>query len=592
MIVKMQQLTLFMSAKGRKAALKKLQNLGVVHIRHFKVPESENIDAILADLSQVGKALEVVAVGPEDKAVHYDTDAAKDAVKEILYHEKQSQTAAALLQEKQETLQWFETWGSFSYGSVEELRDAGIFLKLYLADKAALKDLPEDATIEILSEAKGTIRLACFASSPDFRLDLKEEPIPAIELDVLKGEIAELEQTMSQMTESLTELIAKRPLLMAYQADLTGQLEFSQVLAGMGEEENIVMLQGYCPVDAVANVKEIADNDGWGYMIGDPEDETEAPTLIKNPKWLRIIDPLFQFMGTLPGYDEQDISFWFLLFFSLFFGMLIGDAGYGLVFLGISLYASKKAGKDAPKEAFRLINVLSIATIVWGVLSGNWFGFEQIGRLPGFNWFIIDQIDSFSTTNSMFMMYFCFVIGIIHLTIAHALNALKQINSLKAIGQLGWIGILWTLFFVAGNLVIGKPMPGFTGILFLVSVIVALVFCNFQKNILKGIGVTFGDLPLSIISSFSDIVSYLRLFAVGYASVTVASSFNNMAVGNGIQSILAGFVAALVLFLGHSLNIALGLMSVIVHGVRLNVLEFSGHLNMQWAGKPYKPFKK
>ena len=114
----------------------------------------------------------------------------------------------------------------------------------------------------------------------------------------------------------------------------------------------------------------------------------------------------------------------------------------------------------------------------------------------------------------------------------------------------------------------------------------------FQKNIIKGIFTTLGDLPLSIVSSFSDIVSYLRLFAVGYASVTVANSFNNMAIGSGIHSILGGLIAALVLFLGHGLNIMLGLMSVIVHGIRLNMLEFSGHLNMQWAGKKYEPFKE
>ena len=162
----------------------------------------------------------------------------------------------------------------------------------------------------------------------------------------------------------------------------------------------------------------------------------------------------------------------------------------------------------------------------------------------------------------------------------------------KALGEVGWIAILWTLFFAAGSLVIGKSMPGFTMPLFVMGVSLALIFSNFQKNILKGVGATLGDLPLSIISSFSDIVSYLRLFAVGYASVTVAASFNDMALGNGISSIAAGCIAAFVLFLGHGLNIMLGLMSVIVHGVRLNMLEFSGHLNMQWAGKPYQPFKE
>jgi V/A-type H+-transporting ATPase subunit I len=205
---------------------------------------------------------------------------------------------------------------------------------------------------------------------------------------------------------------------------------------------------------------------------------------------------------------------------------------------------------------------------------------------------VIEQINSFAENNTLFMMYLCFLIGIIHLSIAHVLNAVKMINSLKVLAEVGWIALLWTLFFVAGNLVLAKPFPFFTPYLFILGLLLTLVFSNFQKNVFKGIGTTMGDLPLSIISSFSDIVSYLRLFAVGYASVTVAASFNGMALEGGIHSILSGIIAALILFLGHSLNIVLGILAVVVHGIRLNMLEFSGQLNMQWSGRNYQPFKE
>ena len=122
------------------------------------------------------------------------------------------------------------------------------------------------------------------------------------------------------------------------------------------------------------------------------------------------------------------------------------------------------------------------------------------------------------------------------------------------------------------------------------GVALVLLFQNFQRNVVKGVLATLADLPLSLISAFSDIVSYLRLFAVGYASVVVASSFNGMA-GPMLGSPLTGLFGAVILFLGHGLNIILGMMAVIVHGIRLNMLEFSGHLGMQWSGKPYKPFK-
>jgi V/A-type H+-transporting ATPase subunit I len=135
-------------------------------------------------------------------------------------------------------------------------------------------------------------------------------------------------------------------------------------------------------------------------------------------------------------------------------------------------------------------------------------------------------------------------------------------------------------------------MPVITLPLLGTGILLALVFSNYQKNILKGIGETSFELPLSVISSFSDLMSYLRLFAVGFASVQVASSFNNIAIGTGIDNILKGFIAAIVLLFGHSLNIVLGLMAVLVHGVRLNMLEFSGHLRQQWSGREYKPFRE
>ncbi|MBF0253444.1 MAG: hypothetical protein HQL29_06490 [Candidatus Omnitrophica bacterium] len=179
-----------------------------------------------------------------------------------------------------------------------------------------------------------------------------------------------------------------------------------------------------------------------------------------------------------------------------------------------------------------------------------------------------------------------------HLTIAHATKAIREINSPKVIAQFGWIAIVWGMFFSANTLVLAKPFPWFSGYLLLGGILAVLLFANFQKNFIKGILETLVDLPLSIISAFSDIVSYLRLFAVGYASVVVAQSFNSMAVGDGVNTILGGIIAALILFIGHTLNIILALMAVVVHGIRLNMLEFSGHLGMQWSGKEYKPFKE
>ena len=149
----------------------------------------------------------------------------------------------------------------------------------------------------------------------------------------------------------------------------------------------------------------------------DPGPDDNVPTLIRHPKWVKPIKAVFDVIGILPGYKEVDISAVFLLFFSIFFAMLIGDAGYGLLFL-IATLAAKFKLRDAPSYPFTLMGILSGGTIVWGVLTGNYFGVQAGGPLSKLS------IDWLNNDNNL--MGLCFLIGAIHLTIAHVWNAIKS----------------------------------------------------------------------------------------------------------------------------------------------------------------------
>lgn len=590
----MKKLTLFTLENHRDDTLAKLRKLGVVHIRPITPPTSEDIISTEGELNKIEKCLSILGA-EEGKSVRSPKQSAKEAkeiVEETISLDSQRSHLAEELNEKREKLSWFEKWGNISSQDIEELKKYGIYVRLYTADRSFLKKAAKDKIIQVVNEDKNSIYIALVSDTEEDHLELKEEIVPTESLATVKSEIASIEKKLSDIESEIENLKCYRKITLEHKEKLEKQLEFLTVKYGMGAESSISYLQGYCPIDAINRVKKKADKEGWGYLIEDPDNPEEVPTLIRNPKWIRIIDPVFQFMGTLPGYNEFDISFWFLCFFSIFFAMLIGDAGYGFVFLLLSILARKKF-KNAPNEPFLLIYVLSIATIVWGAITGTWFGFEQIARLPFLNYFVIDKISSFAEGSQDLMMYITFVIGAIHLTIAHALLGLKEINSVRSLAQLGWILIIWGIFFLAGTLVLDRPLPDFAVLLIGGGVILVLLFANYQKkHFLKGIGATVGNLPLDVISSFADIVSYLRLFAVGYATVIVASSFNEMAIGSGINSIISGLVAAFILLLGHSLNIILGIMSVIVHGIRLNMLEFSSHLGMQWSGRKYEPFRE
>jgi V/A-type H+-transporting ATPase subunit I len=589
MLVKMKKATVLVSARQRETALNQLRKLGMLHVKAVNIPQSEDIDRLRAEDARTEKALSLLPAG--QAAAGSGRTGQADIVSKILDLSKKRETASARLAEKRAAREWFRQWGDFSWSSVSALSDAGVFLKLYAADQNALNHLPVDGYAVVLGKTGGSVRIALFSLSPGVRLDLKEETIPPVEVPDLEADILSLQSELGATEAGLAALSGERPSLLEYRARLRKQLEFQMVSSGMGVEDGFVYIQGFCPHDTVPSLKKKAEQAKWGLVTEEPDNASEVPTLIRNPKWIRIVDPLIRFMGTVPGYDEKDISLWFLVFFTLFFAMLIGDAGYGVVFLALTFFARKKAGPGAPQEIFRLLTVTSAATVVWGAVSGVWFAVPQISRLPFFRSLIISQLDASAQDNSAFMMYLCFIIAVVQLTLAHVISAAKIINSPKALADAGWICILWPVFFLAGFLVLGRPMPHWTIWMFTAGSALTLVFSNFQKNILKGILETLTSLPFSILGAFSDTFSYLRLYAVGIAGTTVSSSFNDMLLGTG-RGVPGLVVAVVFLFLIHALNMVLGCMSVIVHGVRLNLLEFSGHLGMSWTGRLYEPFRE
>jgi V/A-type H+/Na+-transporting ATPase subunit I len=306
------------------------------------------------------------------------------------------------------------------------------------------------------------------------------------------------------------------------------------------------------------------------------------------PNWVKPVKAVLQMLAILPGYREADISAVFLIFFSIFFAILIGDAGYGLLFLGLTAFARKKLPK-APAYPFVLFTILSTATLVWGALTGNWFGIEP-AHLPGI--LKIPYLQMFQGDGARdLVIRLCFLLGAVHLTIAHIWNTIALAPSLKAIAQVGWIGLVWSMFFTALNMVLGQALPPFFVPMLVGAVVLILAFMTSPKDF-KSEWINHAMFPLSIVNCFVDIVSYIRLFAVGLASLSVAASFNNMAMQIGWSRIWTIPIFALILLLGHGLNIVLCALGILVHGVRLNTLEFSLHKNVEWKGFAYRPFTR
>jgi V/A-type H+/Na+-transporting ATPase subunit I len=589
MIVRMKKVTVLVTARERDAALLKLRKLGVIHVEHVRTPSAEELFSLESKLSDVDNALLIINAFKSDTGSE-QKESPEKITASILNMSRQKEMLMRDLAEHQKDEQWFSIWGDVSLNSLEALNNAGLNIRFHTCTKKDLKTITSDVPIVIANTIENKVYFAHFAGTGADKLDCPEDRIPGVEVSELRRDIENIRNEIAQNDSALKKMSSEKTALQEYRKSLESKRELALARHGMGESEQIVWLQGYCPEKSVELIKKTADDEAWGYVFQEPDDPVETPTLVQNPAWIRIIKPVFSFMGTVPGYHEFDISFWFLLFFSLFYAMLVGDAGYGLIFL-VATFAARIKFKKAPREPFALMYVLSIATVIWGALSGTWFGMTRIfeqDALPFLNVFVIQRISSIGGDQD-FMMFLCFFIGAVHLTLAHLLIAARQINRLNCIAQAGWIAVIWGLFFVAETLVLGLELRSYALPLLMSGAFLIILFENYhRKMIIKGAVSSLANLPLSVIGAFSDVVSYLRLFAVGFATFIVASSFNQMAAdaGNGL---VGTTVAALIVFLGHSINIILAVMAVVVHGIRLNMLEFSGHLNMQWSGKPYQP---
>lgn len=595
MIVPMSKVTLLVNRPDQDIALKALRKMGLVHINIPRNLISDTVTRLEEKLNRAEKALNIIPF--TDKPADATSHSAQDVIDNVLDIEELRSNLHRRREELREKMAWYDRWGTISLEDVAALAKEALYIKLYTASRSALETLQDDQWIFVIGGDKNDVQLALIATNNDQKLPFKEEILPDMEWHEIRDEEKEIEHDLSKLAGKLNTYTGDREKVKEKIVKIEKELTLAKVRDSMAEEGPVVILEGYIPEEEKDVIKKGADQNGWGYIIDKPADEDQPPTLVKTAKWIETIKPVFEFMGTVPGYREYDISLWFLVFFSLFFAMLIGDAGYGLIFISLTAWARMKM-KKAPAEPFRLMYVLGGATFFWGVISGTWFGSEQIATIPFLKQFIIAPVSSFDLNNPSefndnqnFMMAMCFVIGAVHLTIAHLINAWKLRNSLNTLGQIGWVLIIWGVFFLAGQLVLNKPMPAAGGWLLGIGFLMALFFSAIEKGFVKGALASLGNLPLNIISGFSDVVSYLRLFAVGYASVVVAYSFNQMAVGDGISGFFSGLIAAMILFLGHGLNIVLGAMSIIVHGVRLNMLEFSGHLGMEWSGIKYEPFK-
>ena len=602
MIEKMKTVCIVAAQSEKAELLDALRALGLVHF-------AEKADADQGYLERFAALSRLIAVLEEQGGREVEAELLDDARFKALFEElnaclERRKAFEARRNAAAAACDTLAAWGSFSPDDVKALREQGYELHFCRVDKKLLASLEADEEVRFfrLAPVGKQEAVAILGALPAAYAALEFVP-PEKSLDAYRQEITDCESGLAECDRQLKAAARHLPSFRAQLLKTQNDADYSSVSNTSQSEDGLVWLSGYLPAPDAERFKAAAAENHWAWAMDDPAaDDEKVPTKVKYTMLTRLIAPVFDILGTVPGYREYDISFWFLGFFTIFFAMIIGDAGYGCLFLLAAAGLTVKSKK--PSDAVQLLWVLSIATIIWGAMTGTWFGLEGAMKVPLLRSLVVPtfaiypQYFNVTTTQQQnSIMKFCFILGTIQLSLACVMNIRRKTREkdLSWVADLGWLSAICALYFVVLYLVVGEQIDlAPVAVIVLIGFVLVVCFGGMSpdKTFVQGLKSSLADaftVFLNTISAFGNIMSYIRLFAVGMASLAIAQSFNSMALSLKGPLVVVG---VLILLVGHGLNIVMGLLSVVVHGVRLNLLEFSGQLGMEWTGIAYAPFKK
>jgi len=578
MIVPMKKIHVIVQKKDIVSAVESLREFGSIHVEHEEPLTGSQLGERRREVGMLEQTIKILDIVKTEMDV--DQQIASDwteIVNTVLELSAEIDHYTDSISKRQIQINHWEPWGNFDPKDIDELAAEGVTVQLYAVPKDKKSNVPPGVILKTVYSSGGIDRcVAIFRGEID--CPFEKIALPLKSLNQMSHYQNEEQMKVEQVQKKIENNFRYLESLEKTLVERRNVLNFEEVQKGMREDEDLVVLKGFCPLDECKDLKAKAKEEQWALLIEDPHEGDQVPTYLRNPKWIELSKPVFSLVEILPGYKEFDVSMIVLIFFSIFAGMLVGDAAYGMIYACITLFAQIKLGKKvADKRPFYLLYVLTGAMILWGFLTGTFFGQQWLPQTvqPLVPW-LNDHAN---------IQLLCFTIAVIHLSIARLWSAASRFPSTVALSDLGWLSILWGMYFMANYFVLNMALPPVTNFLLLIGAILALIFMVPLKDAVKTVPKEIIPFFLSFIGAFTDIVSYIRLFAVGLATVAVADATNTMAA----QAPIAGKVV--ILFIGHSLNLILAAMAILVHGIRLNVLEFSGHLHLEWTGFKYVPFR-
>ncbi len=614
MIEKMHKVLFAGPLEIRSDFIVKLQEKGVVEPESYK-GELFSKNGKEVDTSSADRILAIFKTLKKYRSEALETDLRKDG--KILIHEIieqlpliEDELRAAKENELQlnKTKSILEPLGDFDITDLNDIEKRGsVCLQFWETSLKNFEKASFDGVFPLIIKDDGKKIYLITVSKEKISLEGLSEIIVN---DDIKSIDKKLEETKNEKENILKKIYSfvpyDRDIYDLYLKELN-IVNYDNVISASIEplDGKIFVVQGWCPDKELKSIYEMVKEMPVTVMEIEPEKNDRIPTFMKNKGPAAIGQELVEFYDT-PSYTDWDPSSIVFFSFLLFFSMIMGDGGYGLLLFIIMIVVKLKVKNPKPSGK-RIINMgmaLTFGTFVYGIISGGFFGLSPDNKI--FGWLVKLQLfnggctnpdGSMNSTDLNNMMRAAIIIGIVHITLSLIVKSAKSIldekDFLEPLRKLAWIFAMWLFFFYYG-----KPFMGISsqlpiqlnaiyaalGIVAVISGIKAGSFNPVKILLSAFLGVYDG------VQFFSDVLSYIRIFALGLSGALIAQTFNSLAYGliesGGLFIVLGAFV----FIAGHLLNIGLCLMSAVIHGLRLNVLEYY-RWSFEGAGRAFKPFK-
>lgn len=584
--------------------LQELRELGMIHVveQDRKALDSEELQQFMAETRRLNeakktlqKAIDKKSLLPPNAVSEEEGMLIPDRIAEI---ENEKSTLAQQLQVSLREREALRPWGNFDPENIARLEEAGYHVSLLIVpDRNYNPEWEEQYNALVIRREVSKTYFVTVTKEHDLadQLNLEEMKRPKLSLQELDKLINSLKEQISEKEEALRQLTADLPSLEAAIRELNTRIFFTRVAhsAARVADEKLLLLQGWAPAENEAEIAAFLEAREAYFETADPEPEDDVPIKFANNRFTRLFEPIAE-LYMLPKYNEIDLTPFFAPFYMIFFGLSLGDIGYGtflLVASTLALIFMKKVGKSM-RGMLRLGQILGASTMVCGLLTGGFFGFSIYETNIPFFQNMKEQV--YFDNQQMFVL--SLILGVIQILFGMCLkifNRIRQFGIMHALSTIGWVVLLLSVI-VAYLFPSLLAMGGTLHLMVMGVAAIPIFFFNAPgKNPLLNLGLGLYDTYNMATGLLGDVLSYVRLFALGLSGGILASVFNSLALGLKPDNVVAGPLVFLIIFLfGHAMNIFMNVLGAVVHPMRLTFVEFYKNAEFTGGGKRYEPFKR